>query len=123
MSLIQISPLNINPWQWIAKQTRLWLLGDLPGKLDKLIEDYAEFRLSVEERQAAEARSKIAAFADEIYRGEQHSKDNFEQILEYINFYKDYCDTHRNFRNEITNNSIYLIQDTYKYCLRERKFI
>lgn len=141
LSLIQISPLKINPWGWVAKQLRLWLLGDLPEKVDRLIRDYAEFRdvvpkkldvlikdytefrVSVEQRQAADARSKIAIFSDEIYRGELHSKESFEQILEYVNFYLDYCDKHKGFRNNITDTSITVIQDTYKACLSSRKFI
>ena len=70
------------------------------------------------------ARSKIIRFADECRRGEQHSQEAFNNIMEDdINFYEDYCSDHPKFANNKATASIELINEVYKACLKDNTFI
>lgn len=163
--LIQISPLKINPWSWIAKSIGNALNRDLLDKVNTLenkiteINDKVEnvdtkvndlssrveaiegqvvdLRVQVnsidnkvdeveennEKRDAILCRARILRFGDEILHGQKHSKDHFDQILLDCTNYKNYCDAHPGFMNNITEHTVELINSTYDKCLRENSFL
>ena len=123
LTLIQIAPIKVNPWSWLARTVGKAVTGETLKRLDALEKDIKDIKEKNEEREAKKARSSILRFGDEIRRGTLHSKEHFDQILLDISFYEHYCDTHKNFENNIALMTIEKIKDTYRQCIDEDSFL
>lgn len=123
LTLIQIAPIKVNPWTWLARKIGRALNGDTLDRLDTLEQDVKEMKQKNEEREAKKSRSSILRFGDEIRRGTRHSKEHFDQILLDISFYERYCDTHKDFENNIALMTIEKIKDTYRECIDKDSFL
>lgn len=74
-------------------------------------------------KDADDARRRILIFADELRRGELHSEEFFNQILEDISFYENYCRGHPNYQNDKAKDSMAMIREAYHSCRRSNNFI
>lgn len=82
VTLIQISPLKINPWSWLAKMIRLVNGTEaLEKRIDVLSKDIAETRAKV-------IRKEIIDFAEELKRGKQYHLAEFEEVSRLITEYR-----------------------------------
>ena len=123
-TLIQIVPIKINPWSWVAKVIHKWLFGEIDRKLDAISDKVDKLERQAEEKDAVQARTHILRFADELYNNIDHSKEYFDDIITMdIDGYENYCKEHEKFRNGKTTASIQLIKDTYARLLAEHKFL
>ena len=75
------------------------------------------------EADAKQARRRIIDFADECRRSVRHSEEHFDNVLEDIDTYEKYCDTHPKFENRKAVQSIKFILDIYDKCKRENDFL
>lgn len=123
LSIIQIVPIKINPWSWIAKKIGQGINGEVIEELNSVKKDITLLKQMQEEDQAINSRVRILRFADEIYLNTKHSKEHFDQILSDITAYKTYCETHPDFKNEITVQAIKVIEKVYSKCLEHRSFL
>lgn len=85
-------------------------------KVDRLDE-------KIDEKTACDARSRILRFADEVYFGVKHSKEHFDDILDDITIYEQYCEAHPNFKNNRTVMATKRIKEVYKECLDKNSFL
>ncbi len=137
-TLIQISPLKINPWSWLwkkigppvkraAKGVAQALIGDAISDLKERLIALEEYNKRQDEKSAEssalDARRRILQFADEVRRKVQHSEEHFNNIFEDINNYNGYCKTHENFENDKARLSIELIEEVYARCVKENSFL
>lgn len=76
-----------------------------------------------EEERIDRARSRILRFNDEVMMGEDHSKEHFDEILEDIDKYEDYCELHPNYENNKAVLAIKTIKEEYLYCSEHHKFL
>lgn len=123
MTLIQISPIKIDPWTWIFRAIGKLLNGEVLEKVDALSKDVQKNKEDDDEQWALLSRSHILRFGDEILHGTSHSKEHFDQILLDITKYENYCESHPKFLNNIANATIKQIKDTYQKCLDENNFL
>lgn len=147
-TLAQIAPIKLNPWTWIGKLIATffrWLagrigeaingkvidkLGNIDGRLSEMenrlnaLEGYnhAQDEKHAEEK-ALDARRRILRFGDEIRNKVRHSKEHFTNMFRDIKYYRTYCDTHPNFENGEVVNTIEIIEETHKKCVRENDFL
>lgn len=123
LSLIQIAPININPWSsilgWIGKQVNKELLS----QMERMQSEIDTIRDESREVHAKDCRVRILRFADEIYLGTPHSHEHFKQILGDITHYEQYCDKHPEFENQIAVAAIEQIKETYNTRLRKHDFL
>lgn len=123
MTMIQITPIKINPWSWLGKMIGRAINGEVLDKVDTLSEDVKTLKDEDAEQWASLSRSHILRFGDELLHGTPHSKEHFDQILLDISKYETYCDEHPNYKNNIANATIKQIKNTYQKCLEENKFL
>jgi excinuclease UvrABC helicase subunit UvrB len=109
LSIIQVTPVKINPWSWIARNVGKALTADV---LDKLSENEADT-----------ARYRIIRFDDEIRHETRHSEEHFNQILSDIDRYEKYCASHPKYPNNKAVMAIEKIKKTYAKCKDENSFI
>ena len=122
-AIIQISPIKLNPWSWIAKKIGRAINGEVLQKVDKLENEVTNMRTALDEQSARDARSAILRFGDELLHDVKHSKESFDDILDQITRYEEYCRTHPDFKNKRTEKTSEHIQKTYDKCMDERSFL
>jgi len=104
--LIEISPLKVNPWSWLFTPLRKALVGRLTEKVDNLQRDLDTHIAESQEENALSARQRILRFNDEILQKQKHTKEHFDDILDCIDIYNEYCAEHPKFPNsKIADNS------------------
>lgn len=109
LSLIQIAPIKVNPWSSIARAIGKQLNGEVLDKID--------------ENEAKNARYRILRFDDEIRHGKKHTEEHFNQILDDIDMYNDYCREHPKYPNSKAVLAIANIKRVYAKCKDEDSFL
>ena len=59
MTLVQISPINIDPWTWVARKIGRAVNGELFEKIGELDKSLANIKKTMERRDAIDARNRI----------------------------------------------------------------
>lgn len=122
-TLVQIAPIKINPWTWLAGLIHKFLFGKIDEKLDSIGQKVDRLEAQAEEEKALQARTHILRFSDECYNGQHHSKEYFDNVLEDIDRYEKYCEAHPKFKNNKTILSTQMIRETYARLLEEHAFL
>lgn len=130
MTLIQITPIKVNPWSAIARSVGRAINKDVIEKFNHLgndiqsvKEEIARVDGKVGEQAAVNCRSRILRFGDEVRRGVLHSKEHFDQTLRDIDTYNRYCEEHPLFMNSVTEQTSIKIKEVYHECLDKNNFL
>ena len=91
--------------------------------IKKINEELKELSTKVQDNQARECRIRILRFEDEMRHDVSHSQDHFEQVMEDIDTYEEYCEKHPDFHNGIGRRAMDHIKEVYDECVREHKFL
>lgn len=133
LSLIQISPLKLDPWAWIGNAFN----KDVFTKMDELEKRIDEIENGVNlannkcdryeaqrvEDKAVMACIRILRFNDELLHKKRHSKETFDQILKDVKFYEKYCDDNKDFENERAVRAIKNVRRCYDKCQEDCDFL
>lgn len=123
MTLVQIAPVKINPWSWLAQVIGRAINKEVVEKVDQMEKEVKAVRADAAEEKAVNCRARILRFGDECLHGELHTKDHFDQTLRDIAAYERYCDDHPNFENNVTGLTSIRIKEIYHECLEKDKFL
>ena len=123
LSLVQLAPIKVNPWSWLGKCIGRAINGEVLEKVETLTQDVAKNKADDDEQWASLSRTHILRFGDEIRHGTPHSKEHFDQVLLDISKYERYCDTHKDYLNDVAHATITLIKNTYQRCLEDNDFL
>lgn len=121
--VIQISPIKINPWTWLARSIGRAINGELIEKVEKLEKQFKQMEENDAEREIKNARFRILRFGDECQRHVLHSHEHFDQIIEDIDQYETYCVEHPNFKNNKATLTIANIKETYRRRVAANDFL
>ena len=119
LTLIQIAPIKIDPWSWIGKAFN----KDITEKVTKIDSRVKRLEGTVEEQAAIQARARILRFEEEIRRHVDHTKDNFDSVLKDCVSYEQYCRTHPDFQNGVTEPAVEHIRRNYSERLERNDFL
>lgn len=129
-TIVQKVSKKYKPWSWLAEQFGRAVNKEMLDKLDavskKVEELEATDKKQDEERNkqlALDARRRILSTADEIRKKIRHSEEFFNDALDDISFYRNYCRTHPDFENSKAVISSEVIEETYQQCLLEDDFM
>lgn len=76
---------------------------------------------SLDERDAVLARTHILRFSDELYNGVKHSQEYFQQQLDDIETYNQFCAGHPKFANGRTKAAAKYIESEYDRLFKAHK--
>lgn len=107
--LVQIAPIELNPWSALAHYIGRALNREMMEK--------------IEEDEAITARYRIIRFNDELRHDVKHTEEHFNQIIDDIKTYENYCQSHPNFPNGKAVLSVSNIKKIYEKCIDEDLFI
>lgn len=100
---------------------------DKNSEVLKAIRDLADKITGIEGRMdkenADEARRRILSFDDELRRGTEHSEESFNQVLQDVKYYRNFCRTHADYENDKATSAIAHIRETYQRVKNENRFI
>ena len=136
-TLVQISPIKINPWSWIWNMLK-WLWRGFCRSLNaEVLETLSEVMAEQEDtkkrlqnhidlddqREADKVRASILHFNNELLRDVPHTKEEFVEILSKIDWYNDFCDTHKDYKNSRAVHAIANIERVYDERLAKHDFL
>lgn len=130
LTLIQIAPIKVNPWEKIFKLFGRWASSELMIEVNKVQDTLSELdervdliERDIEAREIKTIRFHLYRFADEISRGVKHSQEFFDQILDDISTYERYCKNHPDFKNDKATASMLIIKEVYMECVKNNSFL
>ncbi|MBR2759623.1 MAG: hypothetical protein IKD66_00495 [Solobacterium sp.] len=91
--------------------------------IDRLKDRFTELEGAEAQEAAQGARRRILRFNDELLRNIDHSKEYFDDVLEDIKTYEDYCHTHPSFENGKTVMADKNIKRCYELCMEKQSFL
>ena len=87
----------------------------------KLSDEVADIRHDQQQRDAVLARTHILRFNDELYNNVHHTSEYFDQTLDDIKTYEQFCKDNPKFANGRTEQAAQFIRDEYDRLYKERK--
>jgi hypothetical protein len=141
LTLIQISPIKINPWSWLGKVIGKALNHDVLENVNDLKQAQKDYQKTTDKRlediekarrdfmyyqtecEAKDARRRILRASDELRLGIEHSQEYFKDILDDISFYNNFCREHKEFKNMQAVAAIDFVTKTYQNCLEKNMFL
>ena len=123
LTLIQITPIKINPWNWIGKKIGRMLNGEVLDEVSSLKKELTDHKDKSEERHATLCRAHILRFGDEVLHGTPHSKEAYDSILLDIDSYERYCTNHPGYKNNIAVQTIEHIKRKYQEHIINNDFL
>ena len=130
LSLIEVSPIKINPWSAIIHFVGRRLNADVMARLDTMQQCQTETRerldahIAKDDAQTASLwRTQILRFNDELLHDRRHTKEHFDEVLGTIKDYETYCHTHDDYPNGKCVHAIANINCAYDELLKSHDFL
>lgn len=117
LTLIQVAPIKVNPWSWLAKAIgKAMGIAAIEKKLDEHI-------AADDKRDADRHRLEILRFNNELLRGLRHTKEEFIEALAEIDAYERFCEDHPDYPNNRAVLAIENIRENYRERLKKHDFL
>lgn len=130
LSLIQITPIKVNPWSAIAKCIGRAINGEVLAELEEVRKAQADASNRLDkhinkddERETSKCRGRILHFNNELLRDIPHTKEEFIEVLKDIDDYEAYCRTHPDYENGRAVHAICNINRVYDERLKLHDFL
>lgn len=128
--MVKIPKMELNIWNSLGRVIGRSINGEVMEQVSKLSQTVNDLQGEVQQMQrdeelerARQARQRILRFNDEILFEKRHSKEHFDEILDDIDTYEDYCRTHEEYENNKAVLAIATIREVYKDCLKTHDFL
>lgn len=121
-TVVQISPIKINPWTAIAKAIGRAINADVLAEIKQTSEKLDEHIRIDDERNADMRRAHILRFNNELIREIPHTKEDFIEVLADIDDYEAYCREHKEYKNNRAKHAIANIGRAYDDRLQKHDF-
>lgn len=128
--MIKIPKIELNLWNWIGRtvgrsinKEMMDQVNDLQSEIKGMKTEIDTLKKEEELERMRQARQRILRFNDEILFEKRHSKEHFDEILDDIDTYEEYCRTHEEYENNKAVLAIATIREVYKDCLKTHDFL
>lgn len=130
LGMIKIPKIELNIWNLIGRTVGRSINKEMMDQVNGLKEDMKGMKGEIDALKKEEelervrmARQRILRFNDEILFEKRHSKEHFDEILDDIDTYEEYCRTHEDYENNKAVLAIATIREVYKDCLKTHDFL
>ena len=123
LTLIQISPLKIDPWTAIFRAIGRAFNAELLKEVRDVRSTLDNHIKADDERNADEHRARILRFNNELIREIPHTKEEFIDVLADIDYYESYCRDHPDYKNNRAVFAIANIGKSYTERLEKHDFL
>ena len=119
-TIIQIAPIQINPWDWLLG----WIgerfnaginkkINQLDERIDKMEDNLNNHIKDKAGKDLQEQRRYLINFVNEGVNGLRHSKESFEDAIRACDAYEEYV-KENNVHNGVINSTISAIREKYR---------
>lgn len=115
ITVVQIVPIKINPWSWIAQQIRHAMVGELQQSVNALSRE-------LESEKVAGIRWRVLDFADTERAGRRHSCEQWRHCIDQLSWYESYCHK-KGISNGVMEEATKYLRATYQEHLRNNDFL
>ena len=123
MTLVQIAPVKINPWSWLAQIIGKAINADVSKRLDE-IEKKMDAHIAMDDHRTADGhRARILHFNNELLRSIDHTKEEFIEMLHEIDLYEGYCRANPDYPNNRAVMAISNIKRVYEERMQKHDFL
>lgn len=91
-------------------------------KADELLEKFNELNYKVDCNKADDCRERILRFNGEIKRGVHHDEEEFNNVINSIDTYEDFCRNNPDYPNNKAVLAIENIKNVYKKAYSNNDF-
>ena len=134
VGMIKIPKLELNIWNWLGRtigrsinKEAMDQVDEFSKNIKKQVDDlYKEvdtLRKDEELERVRNARQRILRFNDEILFEKRHSKEHFDEILDDITLYEQYCKEHKDYENNKAVLAIATVKRVYDECMQTHDFL
>ena len=123
LTVVQLVPIKINPWSWIAKTIGRAVNAEISRELAEIGRKLDNHVIMDDRRTADGHRARILHFNNELVRNLKHTKEEFVEILAEIDAYEEYCRSHPEYPNNRAVIAIDNVRDVYKERLKKNDFL
>ena len=129
MSLLQVSKVNVNPWDsllaWLGTKINKKLnerLSEIDGKVTNVQTALNAHIAESEEKELQVVRRDILDFANSCMTGRKHTKEQFDFIISECDSYEKYIEDN-NIKNGVVTSAIKEIKRLNEKCIQENSFL
>ena len=129
LTILQISPIKINPWSALARSIGRALNKDVLDRLTTLEVEQKEIKSELaaqkalsDKREANGWRAEILRFNLELVKHTKHTREDYIEILDIIDKYETYCEIHKEYENNRAVHAIVNIERCYDDRLKNNDF-
>ena len=122
MSLVQVSKININPWDWILGVIGKKLNASIDSKVTE-IESKLDAHIKADEVEKLETKRRdILDFANACMNGRKHTQEQFKFVIKKCDEYETYIEKN-DVKNGEISSAIEEIRRLYKKCIQHNSFL
>lgn len=136
-TLLQITPIKINPWSWLWKLLKSAWRGFCRSLTSPVLEQIEANREQLtaldrkltahidldDQREADKVRGAILRFNHEVMQNQRHTEEEFVEVLAQIDWYNDFCKDHKKYQNSRAVHAIANVERVYDDRLRNNDFL
>lgn len=126
LTLVQISPIKIDPWSALARAIGRAINGELNKEVRDfraaVEKDVREIQATIDHNEIDRIRWDILDFANSCRNGRRHTKEEFDHIIDLHTKYERILEKNHTTNGQVTIAFEY-IQDLYKRCMIENDFL
>lgn len=122
-TVVEKTSKTIKPLTALAKRIGRAINGELIEKVEQMDTEIKQIYHDAGERRAKDARARVLRFGDEVFHGVHHSKEHFDDVLQDITEYENYCGAHPEFENDRMQLTTQKIKEAYQKCWEEHSFL
>lgn len=123
LTLLQLAPIKINPWSWLARAFGRAINSDLLKEVKQTRKRLDEHIRIDDEREADRHRERILKFNNALLQGKHHTQEEFVDVLATIDSYEAYCSAHPDYKNSRAVHAISNIERLYDERLKKNDFL
>lgn len=121
-TLVQVSPIKINPWSALLKWVGNQINGELHKELSDIKEDVETLKREADEKEARRLRADIFDFANSCRNNRKHTKDEFENIFRDYDDYMKIIHS-REIKNGFLEAECEYIRSIFRECQQKNSFL
>lgn len=121
LTLIEITPIKINPWKSLLKWIGNTINLDLKNQVNAMEKDLKELKVDCEKQNVANMRWEILNYTNSCRRGIHHSKDEWQHLLDQLSRYEAYTEEKGIINGVIDEDAKYL-RTLYSECNKNNNF-
>lgn len=115
ITLIEVTPIKLNPWKWLFSHIGNMLVGDIQKDLQDLKNEFRENKVQ-------NLRWNVLDFANSCRNGRKHSHDEWRHTISQLAEYEDYIEANK-IPNGIFEEDAKYLREVYQELCKKNDFL